>query len=58
MKTKKLYMKPVIERAVVELEGGFCASIENHKDAKVETTGHEVREATVDQLGQWNDTEW
>jgi len=58
MRTKKLYMKPVIERAVVELEGGFCGSVNDVKDAKVETTGHEVNEASDVQINQWNNTGW
>lgn len=58
MKTRKLYMKPVIERAVVELEGGFCGSVNDVKNAKVETTGHEVEEASNDLINQWNSTDW
>ncbi len=56
MKTKKLYMKPVIERAVVELEGGFCGSIQ--ETTKVESTGHEVNTVSGSQVNQWNATDW
>lgn len=58
MKTKKLYMKPVIERAVVELEGGFCGSIDAQHDPEVRTAGQETYSATDEQLNQWNATDW
>ena len=55
MKTNKIYQAPTIERATVELEGGFCGSIdENGKNAKVETTGHEIHSASVGQINDWN----
>ena len=36
MKTKRLYQAPLTERVLVELEGGFCASIVNN-DGKGQT---------------------
>ena len=38
MKTKRLYQAPLTERVLVELEGGFCASIVNDMGAGVEVT--------------------
>ena len=59
MKTNKIYQAPTIERAIVELEGGFCGSIdENGKNAKVETTGHEIHSATDVQINDWNTHSW
>lgn len=58
MKTKRLYTAPVTERAIVELEGGFCGSVDEKSDPKVETTGHEINSATDTQINQWNSTDW
>lgn len=38
MKTKRLYQAPLTERVLVELEGGFCASVVNDMGAGVEVT--------------------
>ena len=58
MKTNKIYQAPTIERATVELEGGFCGSIDEKKEAKVETTGHELHSASDTQIENWNTHSW
>ena len=44
MKTKRLYQAPLTERVLVELEGGFCASVVKNDPhtGHVETEGHEI----------------
>lgn len=44
MKIKRHYASPVTQRATVELEGGFCASVMENKVNAVEVTGHTVAE--------------
>lgn len=56
MKTNKIYQAPTIERATVELEGGFCGSIDESQKSKVETTGHELHSASDTQINDWNNT--
>lgn len=52
MKTKRHYTSPVTQRATVELEGGFCASVVKEKPRSfIETTGHEINEISADDLG-------
>ncbi len=58
MKTNKIYQAPTIERAIVELEGGFCGSIDESKKSKVETTGHEIHSASDAQIDSWNTHTW
>ncbi|MBE6292368.1 MAG: hypothetical protein E7091_08170 [Bacteroidales bacterium] len=58
MKAKRFYQTPAIEKAVVELEGGFCASVDANQKTKVETTGHTVTSSTDDEIEQWNSTSW
>lgn len=43
MKTKKIYTSPIILRATVELEGGFCGSVNNTIDAAAHETGFDNR---------------
>lgn len=58
MKTNKIYQAPTIERATVELEGGFCGSIDESKKSNVETTGHELHSASDTQIENWNTHSW
>lgn len=58
MKTNKIYQAPTIERATVELEGGFCGSIDESKKSNVETTGHELHSASDTQIDNWNTHSW
>ena len=58
MKTNKIYQAPTIERVIVELEGGFCGSIDESKKSKVETTGHETHSASDTQINDWNTHSW
>ena len=46
MKTKRLYQAPLTERVLVELEGGFCASItfDGEKMDGVNSTAQEYNE--------------
>jgi hypothetical protein len=46
MKTKRLYQAPLTERVLVELEGGFCASItfDGEKMDGVNSTAQEYKE--------------
>ncbi|MBO5678655.1 MAG: hypothetical protein J6S11_01670 [Bacteroidaceae bacterium] len=58
MKTNKIYQAPTIERATVELEGGFCGSIDESQKSNVETTGHELHSASDTQIDNWNTHSW
>ena len=52
MKTKRHYTAPVTQRATVELEGGFCASVvKEDPRSLIETTGHEINEIGADDAG-------
>ncbi len=44
MKIKRHYTSPVTQRATVELEGGFCASVMENKVNAVKSEGHTVGE--------------
>lgn len=62
MKTKRLYQAPLTERVLVELEGGFCASVVKNDPhtGHVETEGHEINNITTDFNigGTTNTDEW
>ena len=48
METNKIYQAPTIERAIVELEGGFCGSIdENGKNPKSDLNELSSREKDI-----------
>ena len=42
MKTKRHYTAPVTQRATVELEGGFCGSIDTKYNETVKAAQHET----------------
>ena len=52
MKTKRLYQAPLTERVLVELEGGFCASItfDGEKMDGVNSTAQEYNEFDASSL--------
>jgi hypothetical protein len=49
MKTKRLYQAPLTERVLVELEGGFCASVDFNKteDTKIESVSQGFEDVGV-----------
>lgn len=60
MKAKRFYQTPAIEKAVVELEGGFCASVDIAKGATVGVYGQEVTDIDSDDplVSGFNDSNW
>ena len=49
MKTKRLYQAPLTERVLVELEGGFCASVDFNKtdETKIESVSQGFEDVGV-----------